>query len=642
MPNILSGSGQSNVMAGGKISYTYPGDKDFSPSSAVAKKIVGHVMELARESANTMSQRHGYWNSIDNTLNCYIKLDDEETKIKNKDERKPVSIVFPHSYALLETTLSYLCSTFFKDPLFRYRGTTVNDMIGGSLLELVIQQQCARNKVALNLHTQFRDAIAYGIGITVPTWETRIGKKYKKVEKGIFFKKQYLELEETILFEGNTLKNVDPYKYLPDVSVAANEIQRGEYFGWIDSVLLHDLKTLEAQDKLFNVKYLERLGNRNSAIIPKTSFARQRIDRGFIKENNTRNQRCDTISMYVKIVPKEFSLGISEIPEKWFFTIAADSVIIEARPAGLNHDMFPVAVAAPDYDGYGATPLSRIEVMNGLQTTLDWMFNTHITNVRKTIHDMFIVDPYMVNVNDINNPEAGRLIRLRQPAWGKGVENVIKQLPVSDVTRTHIQDAGFIVNWMNKVSGVDDASMGILRQGGPERLSSAEFQGTREGMVSRLDRVARVISMQSMQDIATFFAHHTQQFMSKDTYVQFYGDAQESLTRAYGGNKGADVSLFDLSVDYDVVIDDNSKNANYVSNWMELFQTISKSQELVQEFDTGRIFSHIAQMTGAKDVDRFLRMKTVPDESVSQGVSSGNMIPATPENIQSMLGAMND
>ncbi len=137
MPNIISGSGQSNVMAGGKISYTYPGDKDFSPSSAVAKKIVGHIMELARESANTMSQRHGYWNSIDNTLNCYIKLDDEETKIKNKDERKPVSIVFPHSYALLETTLSYLCSTFFKDPLFRYRGTTVNDMVGGSLLELL-------------------------------------------------------------------------------------------------------------------------------------------------------------------------------------------------------------------------------------------------------------------------------------------------------------------------------------------------------------------------------------------------------------------------------------------------------------------------------------------------------------------------
>lgn len=57
----------------------------------------------------------------------------------------------------------------------------MNDMIGGSLLELVIQQQCAKNKVALNLHTQFRDAIAcYGIGITVPTWETRIGKKYKR------------------------------------------------------------------------------------------------------------------------------------------------------------------------------------------------------------------------------------------------------------------------------------------------------------------------------------------------------------------------------------------------------------------------------------------------------------------------------
>ena len=635
MPNIVQGS-QSEWLITGKVkSYTYPQGKDLSPKSAISKKIVDHVLRLARESASSMAERHPYWNNIDNTLNCYIRLDDKEKKSLRDDERKPVSIVFPHSYALLETTLSYLCAAFFKDPIFKYKGNTQDDMMGAKLLELVIQQQCARSKVALSLHTAFRDSLAYGVGVGVPTWETKTGKRYKKVTRGTFFKKDYLELVEDTLFEGNVLKNVDPYKYLPDPSVSATDIQKGEYFGWIDSELVSDLEVKESQGTLFNIDYVKRLSTKTSTIITRNTYLRDRIDRGTVKDNS-RNKRTDVISMYVKISPKEYSLGDSEVPEKWFFAIAADSVIIDARPAGLNHDMFPVTVAAPDFDGYGATPLSRIEVMSGLQTTLDWMFNTHITNVRKTIHDMFIVDPYLVNVNDIANPEAGRLIRLRQPAWGKGVDNAIKQLPVTDVTRTHIQDAGFIVSWMNKVSGVDDASMGILRQGGPERLSSAEFQGTREGMVSRLDRVAQIISMQMMQDLGLFFAFHTQQFMSKDTYVKFYGDEEMALKKTYG-SEGKLVGPFDLAVDYDVAMTDHTKQSNYVTTWKELFGLISQDPILVQQFDTGRIFQHIAQLMGASDVGRFVKSQIVSDQQALQGAQQGNMIPATPENLQQMV-----
>ena len=210
------------------------------------------------------------------------------------------------------------------------------------------------------------------------------------------------------------------------------------------------------------------------------------------------------------------------------------------------------------------------------------------------------------------------------------------QLPVTDVTRTHIQDAGFIVNWMNKVSGVDDASMGILRQGGPERLSSAEFQGTREGMVSRLDRVAQIISMQMMQDLGLFFAFHTQQFMSKDSYIKFYGDEEMALKNTYG-SEGKLVGPFDLAVDYDVAMTDNTKQSNYVATWKELFGLISKDPILVQQFDTVRIFQHIAQLMGASDVGRFVKTQIVSDQQALQGAQQGNMLPATPENLQQMV-----
>ena len=75
------------------------------------------------------------------------------------------------------------------------------------------------------------------------------------------------------------------------------------------------------------------------------------------------------------------------------------------------------------------------------------MFNSHVANVRKAINDMIIYDPYLVNSNDLKNPAPGKLIRLRRPAWGKGVKDVAQQLGVSDVTRGNIADSTWLVQW---------------------------------------------------------------------------------------------------------------------------------------------------------------------------------------------------
>ena len=39
---------------------------------------------------------------------------------------------------------------------------------------------------------------------------------------------------------------------------------------------------------------------------------------------------------------------------------------------------------------------------------------------------MLVVDPYLVNINDLKDPQPGKLIRLRRPAWGRGVDKVVQ------------------------------------------------------------------------------------------------------------------------------------------------------------------------------------------------------------------------
>ena len=337
--------------------------------------------------------------------------------------------------------------------------------------------------------------------------------------------------------------------------------------------------------------------------------------------------------MYINLIPKDWKLSTSEYPEKWFFQLSADDIITRCEKADHNHGMYPMAVASSEFDGYSITPIGRMEILTGLQTTLDFLFNSHVANVRKAINDMLVVDPYLVNINDLKEPEPGKLIRLRRPAWGRGVDKVVQQLQVNDITRLNISDSAYITQWMDRISGADQSMQGALRQGGPERLTKSEFQGTRGSAVSRLQRLAMIIGMQFMQDIGNMFAVHTQQYMTKETYVKIAGPYEQQLMRIYN-KQNVRVSPNDIAINYDVIVRDGSiPGGNFSEAWLEMFKVISGSPLLMQEFDISRIFMYIAQQLGAKNVEDFKRATNqvqptvMPDQQVQQQVQAGNMVP---------------
>jgi hypothetical protein len=426
------------------------------------------------------------------------------------------------------------------------------------------------------------------------------------------------------------LDNIDPYKSLPDPNVPIDQVQKGEFFGYLDSTNYMNLLSDERLDEdLFNVKYLKHVVDKKSSIYTLDASAREdRYTGGVVRKAHSVTSETDVIKMFVKIIPRDWKLGDSEYPEKWEFWLASDAVIVKAKPLGLDHDKFPIATAAPDFDGYSTTPISRMEVLYGLQHVLDFLFNSHITNVRKAINDMFVVDPYIVNVNDLKSPKPGKIIRTRRPVWGKGVKDAVQQLGVVDITRANIQDGSWIMDAMEKIGATDNTMMGGLRKGGPERLTGAEFEGTRSGAFSRMERVARIVGIQAMQDIGYFFASHTQQLMEEDTYIKTVGTWPEVLRGVYGDAQRIKTSPFDLVVDYDLIIRDGSvPGGNFSRIWMEMFKVLAEHPELQQKFDTTRIFKHIAVNSGAKDVDQFVRAIPMEDEQVMQNVDKGNIIP---------------
>lgn len=654
MPNIVVGNSiPPDTFAVIKDKeYKYPYGLDLKPGSTLHNKLVTKLIRAADDSFSVMSRRHKVWNDIDKTLKVYIPTSDAEALVKSKDPRKPTSIVVPYSYATLETMMAYFVSSFLGDDPFQYDGSAPKDTVPAKLLELVVNQQTRRFKSILDMYASIRDSLSYGFGASTLNWKQVWGMKPSLVDipqyssTGIQLpSRQSKQNIKALLFEGNEVINIDPYRFLPDPNTSIHNIQAMEFVGWIDFVSMNRILAEDQQGTMFNVRYIPNLLSqaRTSRYFVDPS---RRILRREERDTPTSTKYVTLIKMYMEIIPKDLGLPGTlegnekgEYPEKWFFVMANEQWILKAQPLGLNHQMYPITAAAPDFDGYSITPLARMELVGGLQTALDWMFNSHVANVRKAINDMLIVDPSLVNMEDLKNPEPGKLVRLRRSAWGRGVDNAVKQLVVQDITARNMQDAEQIMGMMSRATAASDATQGIVRDSG-ERVSASEFNGTMKAAISRLARMSRIISVQYMQDLGYMHASHTQQLMSKDTFVKAVGDWPQELMEEfqsrgvqYGSQTG--VSPFDIIADFDVIYRDGTTvtaTAEENDFWTRNFQTLSANPMLAQQFDLVRVFSHMARINGAKNVNDFVQRggnvqpTTMDNQQVTDQAQAGNLV----------------
>jgi hypothetical protein len=123
--------------------------------------------------------------------------------------------------------------------------------------------------------------------------------------------------------------------------------------------------------------------------------------------------------------------------------------------------------------------------------------------------------------------------------------------------------------------------------------------------------------------------------MSQETYVKAIGRNAEDLTKQFGPNARIPVNIYDLAVNYDLIVRDGSiPGGNFSESWIQLFQIIGSTPELLQQFDITRIFTYIATQLGAKNVEDFKRnmsqiqTQTMPDQQIQQQLQAGNIIPA--------------
>ena len=529
----------------------------------------------------------------------------------------------------------------------RYEGLGGADSdIKAALMELVVTVQARRGKARMSLLTFFRDALAYGMAaahlpytiekglrtVRTPDFTTIAGVDVFNAREG--------DQEEFTIFEGTKIENIDPYKMLPDPDMPIHRANEGSYFGWVHRTSREELLEMERSDPnfIFNARYVGGLADATTRII-NVADGRSDFAGGAQIREGTENFPVDIIWMYVRVIPEEWEVGPGEYPERWLFGMAGDGIVICAHRMGLDHNKNPIMTCAPDTDGYSLTPVSKMEVIYGLQNASDFFFNTRSLNVRKALNDMFIVDPNIVNVASMKTTGPGKLMFLKRSQWGEGkIDNAIRQFPVADVTANLAQDVEFAKQASKSASGAVDQLAGVMQGAGRDRVSATEASGLQQGALSRMELIAQIIDEQAFYDMADQFAYNTRQFMDDEIFVRLTGRRGAELQDVFGA-KVVRITPQDIDTNWEVIANDGSiPGSGNAQIWTQIFQSVAADPELRQEFNLVNIFKHLARIAGAKNLEEFenkgldrIKPQVISDEEASKEEQAGNIIPIRSE-----------
>jgi len=595
-------------------------------------------------SRRVMSNQYTKWKENEEQYMAFIPETDVDATRRNiRDSGKPqyTTIDIPYSYATLMTSHTYFTSVFLaRSPILQFSGRHGEAQNQEQGVEALMAYQMDIGGNIVPLYIWLLDPGKYGIGVLGMYWDEEeiTVSQYVMVPPTFlgtpipFAKPKRQRMSRTTKgYVGNRLYNVRPADWLPDPRVPLAQFQRGEFVGryvetsWVDFMDKVYAGVYYNKEKIENGRQLiagQRDTGSSQNTLPNTApvvpFLYDTEDVGYVPLHE----------VYVKLRPSDWGLGNSKVREMWVFTIANEEVIVSAQPVGLLHGKFPFAVIEQEIEGYNLFKRSQLEIVKPLSQTLTWLINTHFYNIRKTLNGEFIVDPSRVVMKDVDDPNPGRMIRLKPAAYGVDVRTVMTQMQTQDVTGQHIRDAQMVEMMIQRASGVTDNIMGMVNSSG--RKTATEVRTSTSFGVNRLKTICEYFSAMGFSPMSQMLLQNTQQLYDEERKIRIVGDLAEWGTDRYMMVRPEDVQGFFDFVPVDGTLPiDRFAQANL---WGTLLGQVRNFPQIQQGFDMMKIFAFVAQLAGLKNITQF-RINVVPDGQMANQAQAGNVVPLQPRDL---------
>lgn len=600
--------------------------RDIPKNSKLHKKLVKMIESRVSLSKRHRSTAEAQWRNAEKLMCAYVPVS-EEDNVRNSRRRSGqpeyTTIQIPYTMAMVMSAHTYWTSVFFaRNPVHQFSGRHGEGEMQIQAVEALMDYQMRVGGMLAPYYLWFYDAGKYGVGILGTYWGEEL-IQYGQISDGPNGK-VYTSLR-TKGYTGNKAYNISPWDFYSDPRFTIAQFQQGEYcyvrrrLGWNEIIRRKTLGYYMNVDEL-------------------KGHISERADEGFLErpqdlqhnlfdhEERGHPAVVPIFEFYVDLIPKEWELGTSDFPEKWVFSITSDlATIIGAQPLGLAHGQFPFDVLESEIEAYGVYNRGIPEVLEPIQQTMDWLFNSHFYNVRAALNNQFIIDPSRVFVKDVEKGGAGFVWRLKPEAYGTDIRTIVHQIPVQDFTRSHLTDIDRVQGLGEKILGINDAMMGVSSGG---RKTAGEIRTTTAFGTGRLKTVAEYMSASSFAPHSMRMVQTSQQYYDAQMKLRIVGDLAMTA-----GQKFMQVDQGSIAGFYDFVPIDGTLPADRMAQamlWKDLMANMRNMPELAQQYDIGRIFAWVAQLGGLKNINQFkLNVQPVPDNRLMADAANGKVVPIT-------------
>ena len=608
------------------------------------------VSARLRLSQQDMSGRYAQMAINEERFQAYIPESENDAIRRQQREQSGVpsyrTLEIPYSYAVLMTAHTYYSSVFLsRNPIFQVAGRHGETEMQIQSVEALLDYQKQVGEMLVPLYIWLLDPGKYGFGVISHYWDENYIQCRKVVSEPVSFlglpllgkTRQVEHVEEIPGYRGNKIFNVRPQDFFPDTRVALRYFQKGEFCArYVENSWFEVLKG-ERNGKYFNIDVLrkqrqEREGQSDILIARDSGSSRvtdlpdagqtetdgsYSVPTGFIK----------SYEVYIKLIPQEWKFGTETKEEIWVITISSNGIVYGCEPLGAYHGSFPFDVIEHEPEGYSLFSRSMLEICQPMADIITWLVNSHFYNVRAALNNQLIVDPSMMHMKDFENPDPGKLIRLKPQAYGRDIRTMVHQLAIADVTKSHIGDVQQVVDFIQRVLGVNEGMMGALPPKS-HTTATASRTSTQFG-ISRMKTNCEYYSAMGWTPFTQKLIQNSQQHMDFQLKLRLIGDL------AMFSEPYADVSPAAISGFFDFVPVDGTLPVDRFAQanlWQMLLGQIVKVPGVAMQYDFGKIFAWVATLAGIKNIAQF---RLQPDDVLTRQAQAGNVVPlsqaATPK-----------
>ena len=590
-----------------------------------------------------LGELHQRWQDAEDKMQAYMpEREADRLKRVERDGGKPqyTTLAIPYSYGVLMSAHTYWTTAFLsRNPVMQFTGRHGEGMQSIQAMEALIDYQVQQAGMLGPMYIWLHDVGKYGVGVIGDYWEDRdefittideVEKTVFRIKSGGTEKRKRTRRVRT--YSGNRIYNVRPYDFLPDPRVPMGKFQEGEYCGFFVELGWNEIKRREAAGTYMNVDALRKFRVARSReqgstgiTMPDESWMDDSIAPRSRQEELKTSDIVPLYELYIELIPSEWDLGKSDFPEKWVFTVDTSfKVLVGAQPLGALHNKFPFSVIEYEPEGYGLSSRGIPEVNNDIQNVIDWLVNSHFYNVRKALNNQVIVDPSRLVMQDVMNPLPGGVWRVKPEAYGQDVRTMMSQVPVTDVTQSHLRDTQFMIEMSQRALGINDNIMGLIGSGGGGRKTATEVRTSSSFGINRLKTSAEFFSATGWAPLSQRLVQNSQQYFDDQKKLRIVGDLATTM-----GPSFMDVTPESITGFYDFVPVDGTLPVDRFAQanlWREMLKQMREFPEIMGQYDVSKIFAWVAQLAGLKNINQF-KIQMMPDAQLQAQAQQGNVIP---------------